>query len=141
MKSHLKISFKRIKKINNIVFVFLNHLTWREQICFSKNKVVFKIIWRLTWMERTTYCSGSVNILSIAKYHNFLAMKYIRTIRNILIFIWINRSLVLQPCTVNCPELKTLVWWILRLMLDLLFFLISRLNNACFPVVINLKIY
>ena len=48
MKSHLKM-VKRIKKINNTfltVFVFSNHLSCREKICFSKNKnpVVFKII-------------------------------------------------------------------------------------------------
>ena len=37
------------------------------------------------------------------------------------------------------PELKTLGWWISRSMLNL-FFLISRLNNACSPLVINLQI-
>ena len=37
-------------------------------------------------------------------------------------------------------ELKTLEWWILRSMFDLLFFLIPRLNNACSPLVINLVI-
>ena len=37
-------------------------------------------------------------------------------------------------------ELKTLEWWISRSMLGLLFFLISRLNNACSPLVINLQI-
>jgi len=37
-------------------------------------------------------------------------------------------------------EPKTLEWWISRLMLDLLFFLISRLNNACSLLVINLPI-
>ena len=35
-------------------------------------------------------------------------------------------------------ELKTLEWWISGLMLGPLFFLISRLNNACSPLVINL---
>ena len=38
-------------------------------------------------------------------------------------------------------ELKTLEWWISRFMLDLLFFLISRLNNACYPLDINLQIF
>ena len=38
------------------------------------------------------------------------------------------------------PEMKTSEWWISRSMLDLLFFLISRLNNACYPLVINLQI-
>ena len=37
-------------------------------------------------------------------------------------------------------ELKTLEWWISRSMLGLLFFLISRLNNAWSPLVINLQI-
>ena len=37
------------------------------------------------------------------------------------------------------PEPKTLEWWISRLMLDLLFFLISRLNKACSLLVINLQ--
>ena len=37
-------------------------------------------------------------------------------------------------------ELKTLEWWISRSMLDLLFFLISRLNYACSPLVNNLQI-
>ena len=37
-------------------------------------------------------------------------------------------------------ERKTLEWWILRLILDLLFFLISRLNNDYYPLVINLQI-
>ena len=40
----------------------------------------------------------------------------------------------------NTPELKTLEWCISRLILDLHFFLISRLNDACFPLVINLQI-
>ena len=38
------------------------------------------------------------------------------------------------------PELGTLEWWISGLMLDLLFFLISRLNMACFPHEFNLQI-
>ena len=38
-------------------------------------------------------------------------------------------------------ELKTLECWISRLMLDPPFFLISRLNNACSPLVINLQIH
>jgi len=37
-------------------------------------------------------------------------------------------------------ELGTFEWWISGLMLDPLFFLISRLNNACSPFIINLKI-
>jgi len=36
--------------------------------------------------------------------------------------------------------IKAFEWWISGLMLDPLFFLISRLNNACSPLVINLKI-
>ena len=38
------------------------------------------------------------------------------------------------------PELKTLECWISISMLDLLFFLISRLNYACSPLVNNLQI-
>jgi len=38
------------------------------------------------------------------------------------------------------PEPGTLEWWISGLMLDPLFFLISRLNNACSPLVNNLQI-
>ena len=34
----------------------------------------------------------------------------------------------------------TFEWWISGLMFDPLFFLISRLNNACSPIVINLQI-
>ena len=41
---------------------------------------------------------------------------------------------------VKTPELGTFEWWISGLMLDPLFFLISRLNNACSPHVINLQI-
>ena len=37
-------------------------------------------------------------------------------------------------------ELKTLEWWISGLMLNPLFFLISRLNMACFPHEFNLQI-
>jgi len=37
-------------------------------------------------------------------------------------------------------ELVTLEWWITGLMLDQLFFLISRLNIACSPLYINLQI-
>ena len=40
----------------------------------------------------------------------------------------------------NQPELGTFEWWIWGLMVDLLFFLILRLNNACFPLVIKLQI-
>ena len=37
-------------------------------------------------------------------------------------------------------ELKTLEWWISGLMLNPLFFLISRLNMVCFPNEFNLQI-
>ena len=37
-------------------------------------------------------------------------------------------------------ELKTLEWWISGLMLNPLFFLISRLNIACSPLIFNLQI-
>ena len=37
------------------------------------------------------------------------------------------------------PELKTLEWWISGLMLNPLFFLISRLNIACSPLIFNLQ--
>ena len=37
-------------------------------------------------------------------------------------------------------ELKTLELWIMRSMLDILFFLNSRLNNGCSPLVNNLQI-
>ena len=40
----------------------------------------------------------------------------------------------------DLTELRTLEWWISGLMLDPLFFLISRLNNTCSPLVINLQI-
>ena len=40
----------------------------------------------------------------------------------------------------NFSELKTLEWWISGLMLNPLFFLISRLNIACFPHEFNLQI-
>ena len=40
----------------------------------------------------------------------------------------------------ECTELKTLEWWISGLMLNLLFFLISRLNIACSPLIFNLQI-
>ena len=44
-------------------------------------------------------------------------------------------------CFMVCyTELGTLEWWISGLMLDPLFFLISRLNMACSPLVINLQI-
>ena len=47
-----------------------------------------------------------------------------------------------QPtqCKTIKPELGTFEWWISGLMHDPLFFLISRLNNACSPLVINLQI-
>ena len=38
------------------------------------------------------------------------------------------------------PELGTFKWWTSGLMLDPLFFLISRLNIACSPLGINLQI-
>ena len=41
---------------------------------------------------------------------------------------------------VMSAELGTLEWWISGLMLNPLFFLISRLNNACSSLVINLQI-
>jgi len=41
---------------------------------------------------------------------------------------------------VNLTELGIFEWWITGLMLDPLFFLISRLNNACSPLYINLQI-
>ena len=47
----------------------------------------------------------------------------------------------LQPRdTVHTAELETLEWWISGLMLDPLFFLISRLNIACCPHEFNLQI-
>ena len=41
---------------------------------------------------------------------------------------------------VYIPDLGTFECWISGFMLDPLFFLISRLNNACYPLVINLQI-
>ena len=38
------------------------------------------------------------------------------------------------------PELGTFEWWISGLMLDPLFFLISRVNKACSPLDVNLQI-
>ena len=38
------------------------------------------------------------------------------------------------------PETGNFEWWTSGLMLDPLFFLISRLNKACSPHVINLQI-
>ena len=38
------------------------------------------------------------------------------------------------------PELGTFKWWLSGLRLDPLFFLISRLNYACSPLIINLQI-
>ena len=48
----------------------------------------------------------------------------------------------IKPCiqTRDYPELGTFEWWISGLRLDPLFLLISRLNNACSPLVINLQI-
>ena len=40
----------------------------------------------------------------------------------------------------NWPELETFEWWISGLMLNPLFFLISRLNIACSPLIFNLQI-
>ena len=45
-----------------------------------------------------------------------------------------------EPLEIRGSELGTLEWWISGLMLDPLFFLISRLNMACSPIVINLQI-
>ena len=52
----------------------------------------------------------------------------------------------IKPCgtdTLNSvirSELGTFEWWISGLMLDPLFFLILRLDNACSPLVLNLQI-
>ena len=40
----------------------------------------------------------------------------------------------------GCSELGTFEWWISGLILDPIFILISRINNACSPHVINLQI-
>jgi len=54
---------------------------------------------------------------------------------------WINRSgLRISHSKVFSSELGTLEWWISGLILDPLFFLISRINNACSSLVINLQI-
>ena len=44
----------------------------------------------------------------------------------------------IQYSKVPSSELKTLEWWISGLMLNPLFFLISRLNIACSPIIFNL---
>ena len=50
----------------------------------------------------------------------------------------------LQPKVVDLRHfkiwMKTLEWWISGLMLNPLFFLISRLNIACSPLIFNLQI-
>ena len=57
-----------------------------------------------------------------------------------LICRFINRSgLRISHSKVFSSELGTFEWWISGLMLDPLFFLISRLNNACSPYVTNLQ--
>ena len=51
-----------------------------------------------------------------------------------------NGALKLPLQSLLLSELETLEWWISGLMLYRLFFFISRLNNACSPLVINLQI-
>ena len=46
---------------------------------------------------------------------------------------------MVQGLKVIPTELGTFEWWISGLMLDPLFFLLSRLNNACSSLVINLQ--
>jgi len=46
---------------------------------------------------------------------------------------------MVQGLKVIPTELGTFEWWISGLMLDPLFFLLSRLNNACYSLVINLQ--
>ena len=49
-----------------------------------------------------------------------------------------NIEIMIKSAKVWTSELKTSEWWISKSVLDLLFFLISRLNNAYSPFVINL---
>ena len=51
-----------------------------------------------------------------------------------------NGALKLPLLSLLLSEQETLEWWISGLMLDPLFFFISRLNTACSPLVINLQI-
>ena len=57
----------------------------------------------------------------------------------IIMNVWILDS-ESQHTKIMTSELGTFEWWISGLRLDPLFFLISRLNNACSPLVINLQI-
>ena len=66
-----------------------------------------------------------------------------RKICEVLKFLFPNnniRKYGLKNYNITPLELKTLEWWISRLMLDLLFFLIFRLNIACSPHEFNLQI-
>ena len=56
------------------------------------------------------------------------------------LYIYTFRPTANHMVTYIASELATFEWWISGLMLDPLFFLISRLNSACSPFIINLKI-
>ena len=49
-----------------------------------------------------------------------------------------NIEIMIKSAKVGTSDLKTSEWWISKSVLDLLFFLISRLNNVYSPFVINL---
>ena len=50
------------------------------------------------------------------------------------------RLKMIKHGNVNRAQLRDFGWWISELRLDPLFLLISRLNNACSPLIINLQI-
>ena len=67
------------------------------------------------------------------------------TVSNLRLHIELKHEEVRYPCdkceyAANTTELRTFKWWISGLMLDPLFFLISRFKNACSPLVIYLQI-
>ena len=66
------------------------------------------------------------NSMYTEKFYNFNKSMYTEKFYNF------NKSMY--------TELGTFKWWTTGLMLDPLFFLISRLNNACSPHFINLQI-
>ena len=105
------------------------------------NSTLKTFIWSLLWMMTSFFfCLKRFNsyisniVFLQQKCASYLCRKITIESNQYLNFLtWI------YP-TQTWSELGTFEWWISGLRLNPLFFLISRLNNACSPLVINLQI-
>ena len=110
---------------------------WYPNICFTCPSVVSISYWFHKILKLHAKKGKSATFLMfLSKF----TRQNRRWARSALIASIVKQGIMKIANLLFLKEMRTFEWCISWLILDLLFFLISRLNNACSPLVINLQI-